>query len=75
LIHPTCCDGAPSLLHGVHGCLHFDVCAVSYVEMAASIDGAELMEELAMAANGGSAMERNDCKLVREANGDRGKAK
>jgi hypothetical protein len=43
--------------------------------MAASIDGAELMEELAMAANGGSAMERNDCKLVREANGDWGKAK
>jgi hypothetical protein len=28
-----------------------------------------------MAANGGSAMERNDCKLVREANKDRGKAK
>jgi hypothetical protein len=43
--------------------------------MAASIDGAELMEELAMAANGGSAMERNDYKLVREANGDQGKAK
>jgi hypothetical protein len=59
----------------MHGCLHSDVCAVIYVEMAASIDGAELMEELAMAANGGSAMERNDCKLVREANGDRGKAK
>ncbi len=43
--------------------------------MVANIDGAELMEELAMVANGGSAMERNDCKLVREANGDRGKAK
>jgi len=57
----------------VHGCLHSDVCAVSYVEVAASTNGAKLMEELAMAANGGSAMERNDCKLVREANGDRGK--
>ncbi len=43
--------------------------------MVASIDGVELMEELAMAANGGSAMERNDRKLVREANEDRGKAK
>jgi hypothetical protein len=40
------------------------MCAVSYVEMAASIDGAELMKELAMAANGGSVMERNDCKLL-----------
>jgi len=59
----------------VHGCLHSDVCAVSYVEMVASIDGAELMEELAMAATRGSAMERNDYKLVREANEDRGKAK
>jgi hypothetical protein len=43
--------------------------------MAASIDGAELMKELAMAANGGSAMEWNDCKLLREANGDQGKVK
>jgi hypothetical protein len=43
--------------------------------MAASIDGAELMKELAMAANRGSAMERNDCKLLREANRDQGKAK
>ncbi len=75
MIQPTCCDGAPSLLHGVHGCLPSDVCAVSYVEMAASIDGAELMKELAMAANGGSAMEWNDCKLLREANGDQGKVK
>jgi hypothetical protein len=40
----------------VHGCLPFEVCAVSYVEMAASIDETELMKELAMAANGGSAM-------------------
>ncbi len=75
MIQPTCCDGAPSLLHGVHGCLPSDVCAVSYVEMVASIDGAELMKELAMAANEGSAMEQNDCKLLREANGDQGKAK
>ncbi len=75
MIHPTCCDGTPSLLHGVHGCLPSDVCAVSYVEMAASIDEAELMKELAMAANGGSAMERNGCKLLREANGYQGKAK
>jgi hypothetical protein len=43
--------------------------------MAASIDEAELMKELAMAANGGSAMERNGCKLLREANGYQGKAK
>jgi hypothetical protein len=43
--------------------------------MATSIDEVELMKELAMAANGGSAMERNDCKLLREANGDHGKAK
>ncbi len=59
----------------MHGCLPSDVCAVSYVEMATSIDEVELMKELAMAANGGSAMERNDCKLLREANGDHGKAK
>jgi len=59
----------------VHDCLPSDVCAVSYVEMAASIDVAKLMKELAMAANGGSAMERNGCKLLREANGDQGKAK
>jgi hypothetical protein len=32
--------------------------------MAASIDEAELMKELAMAANKGSAMERNGCKLL-----------
>jgi hypothetical protein len=43
--------------------------------MAASIDEAELMKVLAMAVNGGSAMERNGCKLLREANGDKGKAK
>jgi hypothetical protein len=43
---------------------------VSYFEMVASIDGAELMKELAMAANGGSAMEQYDCKLLREANKD-----
>jgi hypothetical protein len=43
--------------------------------MAASIDETELMKELAMVANGGSAMERNGCKLLREANGDQGKAK
>jgi len=70
LIQPTCCDGAPSLLHGVHGCLPSNVCAVSYFEMVASIDGAELMKELAMAANGGSTMEQYDCKLLREANKD-----
>ncbi len=75
MIQPTCCDGAPSLLHGVHGCLPSDVCDVSYVEMVASIDEVELMKELAMAANGGSAMERNGCKLLRETNGDQGKAK
>ncbi len=49
--------------------------AVSYVEMAASIDEAELMKELAMVANEGSAMEQNGCKLLREANGDQEKAK
>jgi hypothetical protein len=48
---------------------------VSYIEMAANIDEAELMKELAMAANGGSAMERNGCKLLREANEDQGRAK
>ncbi len=64
MIQPTCCDGTPSLFHGMHGYLPSDVCVVSYVEMAASIDGAELMKELAMAANGGSVMERNDCKLL-----------
>ncbi len=59
----------------MHGCLPSDVCAVSYVEMAASIDEAVLMKVLAMAANGGSAMERNGCKLLRKANEDQGKAK
>ncbi len=59
----------------MHGCLPSDVCAVSYVEMAASIDEAELMKVLAMAANGRSVMERNGCKLLREANGDQGKVK
>jgi hypothetical protein len=48
---------------------------VSYVEMAASIDEAELMKELTMAANRGSAMEHNGCKLLREANRDQEKAK
>jgi hypothetical protein len=43
--------------------------------MATSIDEVELMKALAMAANGGSAMERNGCKLLRKANGDQGKAK
>jgi hypothetical protein len=38
--------------------------------MATSIDEAELMKVLVMAANGGGAMERNGCKLLQEANGD-----
>jgi hypothetical protein len=48
----------------VHGCFPSDVSVVSYVEMAASIDEAKLMKVLAMAANGGSVMERNGCKLL-----------
>ncbi len=51
-------------MHEVHGCLHFVMCVVNYVEMAASIDGAELMRVLAMAANRWSTMKRNGEKLL-----------
>jgi hypothetical protein len=43
--------------------------------MAVSIDEAELMKVLAMAANEGGTMEQNGCKLLREANEDQGKVK
>jgi hypothetical protein len=41
--------------------------------MVASIDGAEFMKKMTMAANGWNMMERNDCKLLQEANGDQGR--